>query len=222
MSGKNVLWFFLDAELLHLYTLRVFSSFSNTLLALRPPPLHLLSPRDTILITKFYCLQQHVEQWPEKWRPVKNIDCTYKHFIAFMIHWLFISRAENIVFLLLCSFITGNTRFNNFQKIKHQKVSQINFTTSKGFQQQRILFQLLRSFARSWASISASNDRNYQKLHGLLASQAADRGQPFSLKWTRRYSDPVCSTSLYYIADLDNNFLIYISPPFVWPRKQQY
>lgn len=108
-----------------------------------------------------------------------------------------LSRAENIVFLLLCSFITSNTRFNNFQKIKHQKVSQINFTTSKGFQQQKILFQLLRSFARSVASISASNDRNYQKLHGLLASRAADRGQSFSLKWTRRYSDPVCVLRLY-------------------------
>ena len=47
---------------------------------------------------------------------------------------LAVSQAENIVFLLLCSFITNNTQFNNFQKIKHQKVSQINFTSSKGFQ----------------------------------------------------------------------------------------
>ena len=100
------------------------------------------------------------------------------------------------MFLLLSSFITSNTQFNNFQKIKLQKVSQINFTTSKGSQQQKILFQLLRSFARSGASISASNDHNYQKLHGLLASQAADRGQSFPVKWTRRYSGLVLCPTL--------------------------
>ena len=47
--------------------LYVFSSFSNTLLAARLPPLHPLSPLiDTILITKFYCLQQHVALQPER------------------------------------------------------------------------------------------------------------------------------------------------------------
>lgn len=107
-----------------------------------------------------------------------------------------ITQAENIIFLLLSSFITSNTQFNNFQKIKLQKVSQINFTTSKGSQQQKILFQLLWSFARSGASISASNDHNYQKLHGLLASQAADRGQSFPVKWTRRYSGLVLCPTL--------------------------
>ena len=109
-----------------------------------------------------------------------------------------ITQAENIIFLLLSPFITSNTQFNNFQKIKLQKGSQINFTTSKGFQQQKILFQLLRSFARSRASISASNDHNYQKLHGLLASRAADRGQsfPVPVKWPRRYSGLVLCPTL--------------------------